>query len=157
MIIFRGQKDVLIAELKLARDHAETEKHKADSANKAKSTFLANMSHELRTPLNAILGFSEVLEREMFGPLANTTYKDYAGDIHSSGRYLLTLINDILDISRIEAGRRDFQEEPIALREVFANSIRLLEKSAASKAITIEIYIPEAMPRILGDSRAVKR
>ena len=157
MIIFRGQKDVLIAELKLARDHAEAEKHKADSANKAKSTFLANMSHELRTPLNAILGFSEVLEREMFGPLANTTYKDYAGDIHSSGRYLLTLINDILDISRIEAGRRDFHEEPIALREAFAHSARLLEKSAATKAITVETHVPEALPRILGDSRAVNQ
>jgi two-component system cell cycle sensor histidine kinase PleC len=157
MIIFRNQKDVLIAELKLARDHAENEKHKADTANKAKSTFLANMSHELRTPLNAILGFSEVLEREMFGPLPNATYRDYAGDIHSSGRYLLTLINDILDISRIEAGRRDFREEPIALREAFAGAVRLLEKQAASKAITLETYIPEGMSRILGDGRAINQ
>jgi len=157
MIIFRNQKDVLIAELKLARDHAENEKHKADSANKAKSTFLANMSHELRTPLNAILGFSEVLEREMFGPLPNATYRDYAGDIHSSGRYLLTLINDILDISRIEAGRRDFREEPIALREAFATAVRLLEKQAAAKAITLETYVPEGMSRILGDGRAINQ
>jgi two-component system cell cycle sensor histidine kinase PleC len=155
MIIFRGQKDVLIAELKLARDHAESEKQKADTANRAKSSFLANMSHELRTPLNAILGFSEVLEREMFGPLSNNTYKDYAGDIHTSGRYLLTLINDILDLSRIEAGRREFREEPIALGEAFAGAVRLLEKSAASKSIAIEIDVAETMPRILGDSRAV--
>jgi two-component system cell cycle sensor histidine kinase PleC len=155
MIIFRGQKDVLIAELKLARDHAESEKHKADTANRAKSTFLANMSHELRTPLNAILGFSEVLEREMFGPLSNNTYKDYAGDIHNSGRYLLTLINDILDLSRIEAGRRDFRDEPITLREAFDNAIRLLEKSAAAKAIAIEFDVPDSVPRLLGDSRAI--
>lgn len=155
MVIFRNQKDLLIAELKLARDHAESEKHKADNANRAKSSFLANMSHELRTPLNAILGFSEVLEREMFGPMANSTYRDYAGDIHSSGRYLLALINDILDISRIEAGRRDFHEEPIALREAIAGAVHLLEKSAAGKDITVETDVPEGMFRILGDSRAV--
>ncbi len=157
MIIFRNQKDQLIAELKCARDRAEDEKTKADTANQAKSAFLANMSHELRTPLNAILGFSEVLEREMFGPISNRTYRDYAGDIHNSGRYLLGLINDILDISRIEAGRRELQDEPVALAEVFAQSVRLLEKSAAEKSITLEAYVPAAMPRVLGDGRAINQ
>lgn len=157
MIIFRNQKDQLITELKSARDRAESEKTKADSANRAKSVFLANMSHELRTPLNAILGFSEVLEREMFGPIANRTYRDYAGDIHSSGRYLLDLINDILDISRIEAGRRELLEEPISLPEAFAQSVRLLEKATAEKSITLQSSVPPNMPRILGDARAINQ
>lgn len=102
MLIYKQQKDALIQELKSERDRAEVERQKAETANKAKSSFLANMSHELRTPLNAILGFSEVLEREMFGPMANRAYRDYAGDINTSGRYLLGLINDILDLSRIQ-------------------------------------------------------
>ena len=95
-LIFRAQKEALIEELRLEKERAEDERRKAEDANRAKSAFLANMSHELRTPLNAIMGFSEVLENELFGPMHNNAYKDYAGDIHSSGRYLLALINDIL-------------------------------------------------------------
>jgi two-component system, cell cycle sensor histidine kinase PleC len=157
MILFRSQKDVLIGELKLERDRAESEKRKAENANHAKSSFLANMSHELRTPLNAILGFSEILEQEMFGPLANHTYKDYAGDIHHSGRYLLGLINDILDISRIEAGRQDINEEPIQLIDPLQHAQHLLQMNAAEKAIDVSVHVDAALPKIWGDVRAVNQ
>jgi two-component system cell cycle sensor histidine kinase PleC len=157
MIVFRNQKDVLIAELKQERDRAESEKHKAESANNAKSTFLANMSHELRTPLNAILGFSEILEGEMFGPMTNDTYKDYAGDIHHSGQYLLGLINDILDISRIEAGRREIRDEPVHLLDALRNAKYLLEKSAAEKSVSIDFNLESDLPKILGDTRAINQ
>src|SRR5690606_33021102 len=86
-----------------------------EEANLAKSRFLATMSHELRTPLNAILGFSEVMAAEVLGPLQNPTYREYAGDIHASGKHLLHLINEILDLSRIEAGRYQLNEEPVTL------------------------------------------
>jgi two-component system, cell cycle sensor histidine kinase PleC len=157
MVVFRGQKDILITQLKLERDRAETEMKKAESANLAKSSFLANMSHELRTPLNAILGFSEILEGEMFGPMSNRTYKDYAGDIHHSGQYLLGLINDILDISRIEAGRRDIHEEPVNLVEVLHKAQHLLAVSAAGKSIAISIKDEIALPKIWGDARAIQQ
>jgi two-component system, cell cycle sensor histidine kinase PleC len=157
MVLFRHQKDSLIAELKVERDRAEIEKSKAETANNAKSSFLANMSHELRTPLNAILGFSEILERELFGPLTNATYKDYAGDIHNSGQYLLGLINDILDLSRIEAGRRDIREEPMHIIEPLRNAQHLLEMTAVKKEMTVEIMVDANLPKILGDVRAVNQ
>jgi two-component system, cell cycle sensor histidine kinase PleC len=157
MIIYRNHKDVLITELKQERDRAETEKQKAETANRAKSSFLANMSHELRTPLNAILGFSEILERELFGPLANSTYKDYAGDIHHSGQYLLGLINDILDISRIEAGRREIRDEPFSLLETMEHAAHLTELAAVEKEMHVAFDLQPGTPKILGDMRAINQ
>jgi two-component system cell cycle sensor histidine kinase PleC len=101
----RAEKDALIGELEQSKSISDEARRRAEAANIAKSRFLAQMSHELRTPLNAILGFSEVMKGEIFGPHAVPMYKDYAGDIHDSGVHLLNLINEILDLSRIEAGR----------------------------------------------------
>ncbi len=157
MIIYRQQKDALIQELKAERDRADAERQKAENANRAKSSFLANMSHELRTPLNAILGFSEVLEREMFGPLANRAYRDYAGDINSSGRYLLGLINDILDLSRIEAGRVEMREEPMSLINALQNAQHLLGMKAAEKDTFVDIEAEPNVPKVMCDQRAINQ
>jgi two-component system, cell cycle sensor histidine kinase PleC len=156
-LIFRSQKDKLIEELRTEKDRAEQERRKADNANQAKSAFLANMSHELRTPLNAILGFSEVLEAELFGPLSNKTYKDYAGDIHNSGRYLLTLINDILDLSRIEAGRHEVSEEPTQVAECLDYARHMLSSKASEKAIDVAIDTAPNLPKLMCDFRALNQ
>ena len=113
LLSFRSEKDALIAELETAKSMSDEARRRAEEANLAKSRFLASMSHELRTPLNAILGFSEVMGNEVLGPMKNPTYRDYAHDIHISGQHLLNLINEILDLSRIEAGRYQLNEEPV--------------------------------------------
>src|SRR5439155_4654078 len=111
----RAEKDALIGELETSKAISDEARRRAEAANVAKSRFLATMSHELRTPLNAILGFSEVMKCELMGPMQNASYMEYAGNIHDSGRHLLQLINEILDLSRIEAGRYELHEEPIRL------------------------------------------
>jgi two-component system, cell cycle sensor histidine kinase PleC len=156
-LIFRAQKDSLIEQLRIEKERAEEERRNAEDANRAKSVFLANMSHELRTPLNAIMGFSEVLENELFGPMQNTAYKDYAGDIHNSGRYLLTLINDILDLSRIEAGRRDIVEEPTHVQDCMDHAKNMLVGRATEKTIEIIISAPANLPKVLCDYRAMNQ
>src|SRR5262249_25827047 len=110
MLAFRAEKDALIAEIEEEKSICEEARRRAEAANIAKSRFLATMSHELRTPLNAILGFSEVMKDELLGPMQNASYTQYAADIHASGRHLLQLINEILDLSRIEAGRYELHE-----------------------------------------------
>src|SRR5271155_2324018 len=125
-ISFQEEKDSLIAELEQAKLNSDEARRRAESANLAKSRFLATMSHELRTPLNAILGFSEVMKAELFGPHASPSYLEYASDIHASGQHLLMLINEILDLSRVEAGRYELNEEPVSLREVVEDCCRLL-------------------------------
>ena len=156
-VIFRAEKEALIEELRQEKERAEDERRRAEDANRAKSAFLANMSHELRTPLNAIMGFSEVLENELFGPMQNKAYKDYAGDIHDSGRYLLTLINDILDLSRIEAGRRDIAEEPTNVRDCMDHARNMLVARATEKTITISADAPANLPKLLCDYRALNQ
>ena len=123
----RAEKDALIGELEQAKSISDEARHRAESANVAKSRFLAQMSHELRTPLNAILGFSEVMKSEIFGAHAVPVYKEYSADIHNSGVHLLNLINEILDLSRIEAGRYELNEEAISLVNVVADCHHLLE------------------------------
>jgi two-component system cell cycle sensor histidine kinase PleC len=157
VLVYRAQKDRLIEELKLERDKADVERKKAEDANHAKSSFLANMSHELRTPLNAILGFSEILVREMFGPLTNESYKNYAGDIHHSGRHLLDLINDILDLSRIEAGRSEMQEEPVHLLDAANEAVSLVAMRARAKNITINVTNDIKVPKVMADRRSVNQ
>src|SRR5438552_4611249 len=133
----RAEKDALIGELETSKAISDEARRRAETANIAKSRFLAQMSHELRTPLNAILGFSEVMKTEIFGPHHVPAYKDYAGDIHNSGVHLLGLINEILDLSRIEAGRYELNEEPVALTQVIGECSHLLAMRAKSRNLTI--------------------
>jgi two-component system cell cycle sensor histidine kinase PleC len=153
----RAEKDALIGELEQAKSISDEARHRAEAANVAKSRFLAQMSHELRTPLNAILGFSEVMKSEIFGGHAVAVYKEYSADIHNSGVHLLNLINEILDLSRIEAGRYELNEEAVSLINVVADCHHLLKLRASSRGITIHEVFEQGMPRIWGDERAVRQ
>ena len=153
----RAEKDALIGELEQAKAISDEARHRAESANVAKSRFLAQMSHELRTPLNAILGFSEVMKSEIFGAHAVPVYKEYSADIHNSGVHLLNLINEILDLSRIEAGRYELNEEAVSLVHVVADCHHLLKLRASSRGITIHEVFEHGMPRIWGDERAIRQ
>ena len=153
----RAEKDALIGELEQAKAISDEARHRAESANVAKSRFLAQMSHELRTPLNAILGFSEVMKSEIFGPHAVPAYKDYSADIHNSGVHLLNLINEILDLSRIEAGRYELNEEAVSLVHIVADCHHLLKLRATSRGITIHEVFEQGMPRLCGDERAIRQ
>ena len=139
----------------LARKY-EAEKIRAEGANKAKSEFLANMSHELRTPLNAINGFSEIMVGEMFGPLGDRRYKEYVQDILSSGQHLLALINDILDMSKIEAGKMNLRFEPLHLGDVIEDAVRLVQNRAESAGLTVDVTLPN-LPEVEADYRAIKQ
>jgi two-component system cell cycle sensor histidine kinase PleC len=153
----RAEKDALIGELEQAKAISDEARHRAEAANVAKSRFLAQMSHELRTPLNAILGFSEVMKSEIFGGHAVPVYKDYSADIHNSGVHLLNLINEILDLSRIEAGRYELNEEAVSVVHVVADCHHLLKLRATSRGITIHEVFEQGMPRIWGDERACRQ
>lgn len=153
----RAEKDALIGELEQAKAISDEARHRAESANVSKSRFLAQMSHELRTPLNAILGFSEVMKSEIFGSHAVEVYKDYSADIHNSGVHLLNLINEILDLSRIEAGRYELNEEPISLVHIVADCHHLLKLRASSRGITIHEVFEHDMPKLWGDERATRQ
>ena len=122
-------------ELEETRDDALRKRFEAEAANASKTAFLANMSHELRTPLNAILGFSEIISQECFGPVGSARYKDYAGDIHSSGAHLLSLINDLLDIAKIEAGRMDIAPHPLDAQRIFEIALKQILINLVSNAV----------------------
>jgi two-component system cell cycle sensor histidine kinase PleC len=157
LLSFRTEKDGLIAELETANAISDEARRRAEEANLAKSRFLASMSHELRTPLNAILGFSEVMAKEVLGPLQNETYREYARDIHSSGEHLLDLINEILDISRIEAGRYQLNEEFLSLSDTVEDCCHLVELKARNKDIRlVQEYEPE-LPLLHADERSVRQ
>jgi two-component system cell cycle sensor histidine kinase PleC len=139
----------------LARKY-EMEKVRAEAANQAKSEFLANMSHELRTPLNAINGFSEIMLAEMFGPLGDARYKDYARDILNSGQHLLAVINDILDMSKIEAGKMTLRLEPVSVGELVEEAVRLVRTRAEAAGLALGLEVPD-LPEIEADYRAFKQ
>jgi len=143
-----------------SRKHMEAEtlrsKEAAEYANRTKTQFLANMSHELRTPLNAILGFSEVIERQMFGPIA-AKYLDYARDINSSGRHLLALVNDVLDLSKLEAGKLELRESEFSLPELVEECLTLVRARAEAGGVRLKNALPHELPALRADQRAVKQ
>ncbi len=157
LLAFRSEKDALLAEVETAKAMSEEARRRAEDANLAKSRFLATMSHELRTPLNAILGFSEVMGKEVLGPMENDTYRDYANDIHDSGRHLLDLINEILDLSRVEAGRYQLNEEPVMLQGIVEECCHLIELRARNKDIRLVQQFEPSLPRLFADERAVRQ
>ena len=138
------------AELRRAMEAAET-------ANRAKSEFLANMSHELRTPLNAVIGFSEVLKSEVLGDLGNPKYREYAQDIHDGGTHLLEIINDILDMSRLEAGRYQLQEEWLDVGALAEAAIRAVAERAKTAGVILETTIQPGIPALFADQHVVRQ
>ncbi len=139
----------------LARE-AHEERQKAEEASRAKSTFLANMSHELRTPLNAVIGFSEIMAKELFGPIGNEQYKQYSNDIFESGNHLLDLINDILDMAKIEANKLTLSPRPLDPMVAIEQAVRLTKRKAEEKGLSI-VVDAEGIPEIEADHRAVKQ
>ena len=140
----------------LARKY-EVAMTRAEAANQAKSEFLANMSHELRTPLNAINGFSEIMAAEMFGPLGDAKYRGYAADIHRSGQHLLSLINDILDMAKIEAGKMRLHYEAVSLKEVCDDAVRLMRGKVEDAGLTLTVEAPADLAEIEADHRGCKQ
>jgi len=134
----------------------EIEKYRAEEANRSKSEFLANMSHEFRTPLNAINGFSEIMQSELYGPLGDAKYKEYVDDILSSGQHLLELIDDILDMSKIEAGRLTIEPKRVELERILLKSTRLVAKRANDAGVKLTASVGHA-PAVWADARAVKQ
>ena len=139
----------------LAEKYAE-EKTRAEEANQAKSKFLANMSHELRTPLNAIIGFSEIMGSGMFGPLGSDKYREYCHDIHQSGQYLLDVINDVLDMSKIEAGRIRLDAEPVDLEPFLNDAMRVVSARANDKRLKLTARIGRGIS-LTADHRLLKQ
>ncbi|MEM9938222.1 MAG: PAS domain-containing sensor histidine kinase [Pseudomonadota bacterium] len=160
----RAELQKLVHELERSEGHAgilagklNEEKLKAEESANSKSAFLANMSHELRTPLNAINGFSEILVSELYGPLGDQRYKDYAGDILASGQHLLDMINDILDMAKIEAGKMTVDLRPIDLVEPVDAAIRMIRRKAEDKRIRLTLHAREDLPRVDADHRAIRQ
>ncbi len=137
-------------------DKYASEKTRAEAANRSKSEFLANMSHELRTPLNAVIGFSEIMSQEMFGPLGAAKYNEYAFDIGKSGQFLLDVINDILDMSKIEAGRVELEPADVDLRNVMEDVLRLVAPRAAEGKIALSLDLKKEV-NVFADRRAIKQ
>ena len=129
----------------------------AEAANRAKGDFLANMSHELRTPLNAIIGFSEVISNELFGPMANQKYLEYIKDIHTSSLHLLSIINDVLDMSKIEAGKVELAKEVVKLQNVITEVIRMVHERARSRDIELTAQLSDESIEIWADERSMKQ
>jgi signal transduction histidine kinase len=144
------ENSALVGDLSRARDAAEEASH-------IKSQFLANMSHELRTPLNAIIGFSDIVRNQLFGPLGNPRYEHYLSDIHQSGHHLLRLVNDILDISKLEAGAMEISEGEAELKDIVVDSVNLVSTQAATHGVSVIVDLPDRLPRLRADELRLKQ
>jgi signal transduction histidine kinase len=141
----------------ISREEALVAKDVAERASRTKSMFLANMSHELRTPLNAVIGFAEVMHAEMFGPLGDARYREYTDMIHSAGHHLLDLINDILDMSKIEAGKLEINRERIGINSIVEDGVELMRERATQAGITLKVELPATPLWADADKRAIKQ
>ncbi|MFL5266141.1 MAG: PAS domain-containing sensor histidine kinase [Stellaceae bacterium] len=146
-----------ITEIKVWERRLMQARSQAETANRSKSDFLANMSHELRTPLNAIIGFSEIISRELFGPIGNQKYREYMTDIHRSSLHLLSIINDVLDMSKIEAGKLELSREGLNITDVVTEVIRMMHERAASRRIELIAQLSIGEVRVWADERAMKQ
>jgi signal transduction histidine kinase len=146
-----------LTDRKRAEDALREAKDAAETANKLKSEILATMSHELRTPLNAIIGFSDMIRRETFGPVSERRYLDYAGDIHDSGTHLLSLINDILDVSKAAAGQIELVEDIVDVKELFDSSLRLVRVRAEESNVELVVGPAAHLPKLRVDERRLKQ
>lgn len=155
MLTLREDKNSLIEQLTAAKFESDKARLRAEAASQAKSEFLANMSHELRTPLNAILGFSDIMKGEVFGSLGSTQYLEYSGHIHTSGQHLLGLINDILDLAKIEAGRFSVRSVELNMREAVHTALKVFEIRAIEARIDFKMDIEKDLPLLLADERGM--
>ncbi len=149
--------NAMLAQIQANHDGLRTAWHEAEAASRAKTEFLANMSHELRTPLNAIIGFSEVIKSEMLGALGVERYRYYAQDIYDSGHHLLAVINDILDISKVEAGEFELNEEETDLAYIVEQSLRLVRERATNQRLDLIVELDPELPHVLVDQRLIKQ
>ena len=146
-----------ITELKASERKLIQARSQAEMANRSKSDFLANMSHELRTPLNAIIGFSEIISNELFGPIVNEKYLEYIRDIHNSSLHLLSIINDVLDMSKIEAGKLELSKEALNIQSVISDVVRMMHERAQSRGIELITQLLDEEVDVWADERAMKQ
>lgn len=146
-----------ITQWKKSEEDLTTARRRAEEASLHKSDFLAKISHEIRTPLNAIIGFSEVMLDERFGPIGNERYRDYMRDIHASGSHIMSLVNDLLDLSKVEAGKMDLKFEAVPLADLIAECVALMQPQANRERIIIRTSLPATVPPIVADTRSVRQ
>jgi signal transduction histidine kinase len=146
-----------VTEIRAAEQRLLEARSLAENANQSKSEFLANMSHELRTPLNAIIGFTEIISQELFGPVGNEKYLEYIKDVHSSSLHLLSIINDVLDMSKIEAGKLELAKQAVSLEEVIGAVVRIVRERAGSRGIELVLQARPGPIEIWADERAMRQ
>ncbi len=157
MLEFRAQKDALIAELERSNAVSDEARRRAEHNAASKTRFLATVSHELRTPLNAVIGFSEIMKEEMLGTHDVDSYKEYSGDIHAAGTYLLGLINEILDHTKLEANKYHLHLEPVEIAKVAKECIDLVQLQADNGNLTLKLIAQPRLPKMMADERALKQ
>jgi two-component system cell cycle sensor histidine kinase PleC len=157
MIAARIANEDLAAQLARTSDEALRKRYEAETANASKTAFLANMSHELRTPLNAIMGFSEIIARQAPTQDALARYREYAADIHNSGGHLLSLINDLLDVAKIEAGKMEIDPRPIDVDPVIEGVCRLVRPRVQERRQSLTVTVPQGLPLVMADERALRQ